>query len=158
MSVLVTYASATGSTVKVAERIAERLKQYIANVDCLPIREVSASSLSTYSAIIIGSAVQWFHWLSPARKFLHKHTAVLRTKPVWAFSVGFPGDESEAAQEEQSLGEEIRKDVPDLLAHKFFWGRWRRRDAGVFPRILLSLLAPQRLERYSDDRNWDEIE
>ncbi|KAF2094451.1 flavodoxin-like protein [Rhizodiscina lignyota] len=158
MSILVTYATSKGSTIGVAERLAEHLKLYASSVDCLPVRKVSATSLTKYSAIIVGSAVQMYEWLTPARNFIHDNEAVLKTKPVWAFSVGFPAEDAERVQQEGSLAEKIRKYVPDLKAHKFFYGRLRRRDLGVYWRLVLQCFAPQYVQRWGDERNWEEIE
>jgi menaquinone-dependent protoporphyrinogen oxidase len=158
MSILVAYATSTGSTVSVAERIAERLKPLATKVECLSVGDVSADTVSNSDAIIVGSGVQYYHWLKGAQKFVTQHAAVLQTKSVWAFSLGFPADEAELAQQEQLLGDKIREEVPDLKGHKFFWGRWRKRDAGIFNRVFLSIVAPQYVKRWGDDRNWEEID
>src|SRR5947209_4020285 len=99
MSVLVTYATAKGSTREIAERIAKRLETLV-TAECLPVNEVRTASTPSYSAIIVGSAIHVGSWLGPARHFIHSNAAALEAKPVWAFSVGMPPQEVDRANEE----------------------------------------------------------
>src|SRR5579871_2288781 len=117
MPILVTYATAKGSTSEIAERIASRLQTFVTPVDCIPIKEVEAAALPSYSAIIVGSAIHMASWLSPANHFIRNNEQVLKTKPVWAFSVGMPPQESDRLNEERMIEEKIRKHVPDLRGH-----------------------------------------
>lgn len=90
MKVLVTYASAHGSTRQIAEEIARRLAQDGLDADARSIDEVA--TLDPYDAVIIGSAVHNMAWLPPAASFVHRHAAILADRPVWLFSVSSVGD------------------------------------------------------------------
>jgi menaquinone-dependent protoporphyrinogen oxidase len=158
MSILIAYATATGSIVSVAERIAERLRQSFPTVDCKPVHDIPAASFTSYSAVIICSSVQYYKWLAPARHFVQDNAAVLKTKPVWAFSLGFPATEAERMEQEHLLGDKLREDVPNLQGHRFFYGRWRKQDVTFFAGLFLRFFAPQYLQRWGDERNWEEIE
>ena len=65
--ILVTYASRTGSTVGVAEAIGKTLIEGGAQVDVLPMKEVT--DLSAYRAVVAGSAIQAGHWLPEAMRY-----------------------------------------------------------------------------------------
>jgi menaquinone-dependent protoporphyrinogen oxidase len=83
--ILVTYATCTGSTVGVAEAIGKTLSEGGAQVEVLPMREVT--DLSPYRAVVAGSAVQGKHWLPVAVQFVQTHQAELSRKPFAAFLV-----------------------------------------------------------------------
>lgn len=158
MSVLVTFATAKGSTQEVAERIASRLKTYAAVVDCLPATRVEASALSNYSTIIVGSALHMGSWLDPAHSFIHSNAATLKTKPVWAFSVGMPATESARVDEERMMDREVRTDMPELRGHRLFQGRLYKKDLGWFLGAIWTCCVPKEMSKWGDERNWDDIE
>lgn len=83
--ILVTYASRTGSTAGVAEAIGKTLSEHGWLVDVLPMKKVS--DLSTYNAVVAGSAVQAQRWLPEALEFIQAHRAELKSKPFAAFQV-----------------------------------------------------------------------
>ena len=84
-SILVTYASRTGSTVGVAQRIGETLAQSEWKVDVRPMDEIT--NLSAYQAVVAGSAIRGRAWLPEAMQFMHKHQTALSQKPFAAFLV-----------------------------------------------------------------------
>jgi len=83
--ILVTYASRFGATAGVAEAIGKTLAEQGAQVDVLPMQEVS--DLSPYSAVVAGSAINGAAWLPEALTFVQTHCTVLRSKPFAAFLV-----------------------------------------------------------------------
>lgn len=83
--ILVTYASATGATVGVAEAIGKTLADAGEQVDVRPVQDVT--DLSPYSAVVAGSAVHAQEWLPEAVRFLHMHRAELAQKPFAMFTV-----------------------------------------------------------------------
>ena len=83
--ILVTYASRTGWTPGVAEEIGKTLLESGAQVDVLPMREVK--DLSTYDAVVAGSAINAGVWLPEAMEFMRAHQAELKQKPFAAFLV-----------------------------------------------------------------------
>jgi menaquinone-dependent protoporphyrinogen oxidase len=80
--VLVTYASAYGSTQEVAEAIADRLRAAYA-VDVRPLRE--ASDLSPYTAVVVGSGARKRGWMRVAMRWLAAHEQELAQLPVAYF-------------------------------------------------------------------------
>jgi menaquinone-dependent protoporphyrinogen oxidase len=83
--ILVTYASRTGATAGVAEAIGRTLAEHGAAVEVLPMREVR--DLSSYQAVVAGSAIQGKKWLPEAMQFVQAHQAELITKPCAIFLV-----------------------------------------------------------------------
>lgn len=83
--ILVTYASRTGSTVGVAQVIEETLAQNGFQIDVRPMDEIT--DLSTYQAVVAGSAIRGRAWLPEAIEFMRKHQVALSQKPFAAFLV-----------------------------------------------------------------------
>jgi menaquinone-dependent protoporphyrinogen oxidase len=89
--VLVAYASKHRSTAEIAQAIAEVLRQSPAlEVDIRSVEIVG--NVSTYDAVVLGSAVYAGQWQSVAAAFLRKHEAELARRPVWLFSSGPTGE------------------------------------------------------------------
>jgi menaquinone-dependent protoporphyrinogen oxidase len=84
-TILVTYATCTGSTAGVAQAIAETLRQSGAQVEVRLMSEVN--DLSPYAAVVAGSAIQSKQWLPEATLWLRAHRAELSQKPFAAFLV-----------------------------------------------------------------------
>lgn len=83
--ILVTYASRAGATTGVAEAIGQSLTDSGLDVDVRPMQEVH--DLSSYSAVVAGSAIQGGAWLPEAVQFLQKNRAALNQKRCAVFLV-----------------------------------------------------------------------
>jgi len=83
--ILITYASRGGSTVGVAEAIAETLMDADFNIEILPMQQVE--DVTSYDAVVAGSGIQAGQWLPEAIDFLWAHQANLETRPFAAFMV-----------------------------------------------------------------------
>ncbi len=83
--ILVTYASRSGSTREIAEAIGKTLTEKGTQVDLLPMQEVK--DLSSYQAVVVGSAMRASKWLPEAMQFVRSHAAELRQKPCATFTV-----------------------------------------------------------------------
>lgn len=88
MKILVSYASAAGSTRGVAERLAARLAARGHAIECDSIN--ARPDPAGFDVVVIGSAVHDQAWLPEAMRWLDTHRPALRNEPVWAFSVGVP--------------------------------------------------------------------
>ncbi|MGY1753390.1 flavodoxin domain-containing protein [Blastococcus sp. SYSU D01042] len=82
--VLVAYATASGSTGEIAERIGDRLR-VVADVEVQPVG--ADLDLDRFDAFVIGSAVHDMAWLPDAREFAGRLAGTLHGRPVWLFSV-----------------------------------------------------------------------
>lgn len=83
--ILVTYASRFGSTEGVAKAISQTLSENGLIVDVFPMRDVK--DLSSYQAVVAGSAINAGAWLPEATQFVETHRVELMTKPFAAFLV-----------------------------------------------------------------------
>jgi menaquinone-dependent protoporphyrinogen oxidase len=100
MSVLVTYGSRRGGTRGLAEMVAQGLREEGFTVDVVPAGAVPG--VERYDAVVVGGALYAFRWHRAARRFVKRHTARLRQRPVYFFSSG-PLD-----------GSASRKDIPPV--------------------------------------------
>ncbi len=89
-NILVTYSSKYGSTREIAGRIGEVLCQAGLQVDVLPVNGIH--DLSSYQAVILGSAIYIGKWQKEAVQFLQSHEQELAERPVWLFSSGPTGE------------------------------------------------------------------
>jgi menaquinone-dependent protoporphyrinogen oxidase len=83
--ILVTYASRAGSTAEIADAIGKTLAESGASVDILPMNEVN--DLSSYQAVVAGSAIRGSKWLPEAVQFMQTHRTDLSKKRVVEFTV-----------------------------------------------------------------------
>ena len=83
--ILVTYTSRNGSTAGVAEAIGNTLTETGLQVDVLLTPEVK--DLTSYRAVVAGSAIQAAQWLPEAMQFIQTHRAELAKKRFAAFLV-----------------------------------------------------------------------
>ena len=84
-TILVTYASRAGSTAEIAETIGKTLCEGGAQVDVMPMNVVM--DLSTYRAVVAGSAIRGSKWLPEAIQFTQTHQSTLNQRPFAMFTV-----------------------------------------------------------------------
>lgn len=156
--ILVTYASRTGTTAEVAEAIRNALKESGAEVDVLPMQEVT--DVSPYHAVIAGSAIRAGKWLPEAVQFVRAHQSMLRHKPFAMYTVCITLAMSDTEQYQKAVSAwtaPVRAIVPplsegffagmiDFKKLPFNWETLKLRATvalGIFPR--------------GDRRNWNAI-
>lgn len=84
--VLVAFATKMGSTEEIADVIAEELRGAGVSVDVFPAD--SAPDPAGYRAVVVGSAIYLRRWRRAALRYLRRHRAALRNRPVWLFQSG----------------------------------------------------------------------
>lgn len=82
--VLVVYATKSGCTGGIAERIGEVLGQIGLTAEVTPAQD--RPDPSAYDAVIVGSGVRAGLWHASAKQWLIGHAAVLREKPTALFT------------------------------------------------------------------------
>jgi len=88
--VLVAYATKYDATAEIAEKIGEVLRQAGLRTDVLEVDDVD--DLSSYRAVVLGSAVYIGKWRKEAVRFLKANEKTLAERPVWLFSSGPAGE------------------------------------------------------------------
>lgn len=151
MAILVAYGGKHGATQSVAERIAQVLRESGRDVELRVVREVT--HLDDYEAVVLGSAVYFGSWMKDVMTFARRNQAALARLPVYLFSVGPLGSDTN-----QSLPDP--KEIAELSAavhprdHHIFFGVLERSRLSFAERLVASAVkAPE-----GDFRDWDEIE
>jgi menaquinone-dependent protoporphyrinogen oxidase len=152
--ILVTYATAAGSTSGVAERIAGTLQAAGADVACRPAGP--DADLRSFGAFVVGSAVHNMAWLQPALDLLVRVDETGR--PVWCFSVGGiqPRGRVTRAMTDREL-QRIAQSFPRSLAlrdHRMFGGIIDMRHTPLWGRLFFRATGG----RPGDHRDWASIQ
>lgn len=152
--VLVTYDSKHGSTEEIASKITDVLQEARLEVDLSPVNEVR--DLSSYRAVIMGSAVYMGQWRKNAATFLKKHQEELADLDVWLFSSG-PTGEGEPSQilEGWTFPESLKPVADRIKPHQtaLFHGELNREDLSFLEKFAVDKVeAP-----IGDFRNWEKI-
>lgn len=95
MRVLITWGSKRGGTEGIARMLGDAFRAQGIDVDLVPAAQSSRVSWEKIDAVIVGGALYANRWHGAARRFVGRHRAKLRQRPVWFFSSG-PLDDSAA--------------------------------------------------------------
>ncbi len=149
MRVLVGWASRHGATQEVADVVADELRA--AGHEVRSVEISSVTSIDSYEAIVLGSAVYMTQWVDVMRRFVAQHSSELKNKPVWAFSVGLSGVPGGTLQDPIRVGPVLLKISP--IEHRTFAGRLRPRELSLRERSIARLGGAVE----GDFRNWSQI-
>ncbi|MET1153306.1 flavodoxin domain-containing protein [Arthrobacter sp.] len=106
MRVLISHASAHGSTREIAQRIAAVLEQEGLTVDVLPLSRLGVPD--GYDAAVLSSAIHQQSWLPEAMAFVQRQANELVARPVWLFSVGMSASLPRALRTSASRAQDRR--------------------------------------------------
>ncbi|WP_166027332.1 flavodoxin domain-containing protein [Streptomyces chilikensis] len=154
--VLIAHATAHGSTLGIAERVADILRRRGAQVEVRPCDDVA--DVHPYDAVVLGSAVHDMAWLPEALDLVRRERDALREHPVWIFSVGMPGAlrgpwKLLAGREEPKVaGPALRELRP--RDHRLFSGVIRPEHLPPGGRVSLRAMGL----RYGDHRDWEAVD
>ena len=148
--VLVAYASKHGSTFEIAQAITDELRRHGLAVDCTPAAAVR--EISSYDAVVIGSAVYMKRWQPDAKRLLHRHHDELAARPLWIFSSGPFGEHPNAdwAEPPRVVREATKLGARDRAV---FGGRLPTEPKGFIEKAMVRDTPPE----FADLRDWDEI-
>jgi menaquinone-dependent protoporphyrinogen oxidase len=152
--VLVTYATAAGSTTGIAERIAETIRASGAEVTCRP----AGPDLDprAFDAFVVGSAVHDMAWLAPALEALPRLQETGR--PVWCFSVGGiqPRGRINRAMTDRELRRVARAFPPSFVprGQRMFGGIIDLEHTPLWGRLFFRAMGG----RAGDHRDWAAVE
>src|SRR3970040_350267 len=149
MQVLVSTASKHGSTADIGRSIVDVLTGEGIEARILAPEEVT--SLDSYDAIILGSAVYAGRWMKPMRELVDRFEVELAGRPVWLFSSGPIGDPSQPEEDPVDVASIMEKTA--ARDHLLFAGKIDREELNFGERAHVNALkAPE-----GDFRDWDEL-
>jgi menaquinone-dependent protoporphyrinogen oxidase len=156
MRILVTAASRHGSTLEIAERIAENLRESVRAGDPAGLTRTDVvfapvddtGPVGRYDAAIIGSALYLGRWLRPARRFVETNVQALSAMPTWIFTSGPVGEQPRPAK---LIGDATKmENLIGTHGHQVFPGRLVRKDLNPLERAFVAAVrAPE-----GDFRDW----
>jgi menaquinone-dependent protoporphyrinogen oxidase len=105
-SILIGFATRTGSTQEVAEAIAAALREDGLSAICQPMHQVR--TLEGYGAVVLGAPLYMFRWHKDAKSFLSRHQQALLKPPAAVFALGpFHADAKEFQDARAQLDKEL---------------------------------------------------
>ncbi|MBN2472041.1 MAG: flavodoxin domain-containing protein [Anaerolineae bacterium] len=151
-SVLVTYASKSGSTAEVAEFMGEALREAGASVDVKPVK--TAHEMQGYDLVFVGSAIRVGKWLGEAVQFVEEHKTDLAKQPTAFFTVCLTMQENtpEKRAEVQAYLDPVRE-IFTPQAEEFFAGVAQMERLGFIERMAMKAIKPP----LGDFRDWAAI-
>lgn len=151
--VLVGYATKTGSTAGVAQRIGEVLGERGFEVDVRPM--IETKSLDDYDRVVLGSAVNGGTWLPEAVEFVESQAKTLKVVPVAAFCVHImnAGDGEKETAKRLAYLDKVRS-VVRPVDEGFFLGKGPDEDANFVMKWAFRAFGGA---GEGDCRDWDEI-
>jgi menaquinone-dependent protoporphyrinogen oxidase len=152
-SILVAYATRSGSTQEVAEAMAAALRDEGLHVDCQPLR--STRTVAGYRMVVLGAPLFMFKWHKDASAFLSRHRRALEKLPVAAFALGpFHDEEKEWQEVRNQFDKELAK-LPWFapVAREVFGGKFDPTKL----RFPMNLIPALKKMPASDVRNWEQI-
>jgi menaquinone-dependent protoporphyrinogen oxidase len=153
--ILVTYATAAGSTAEVAQAIGEAISGDDGAADVRKVKEVK--DLSPYRAVIVGSGVRRGRVYRAALAFLKQHRVALSRMPVAYFIVCMSAkdDTEEGRAQVAFYVEQMRTKAPRVqpVDVGLFAGKMDFKTLSMPSRLIIEALKGEE----GDFRDWDAI-
>lgn len=154
--ILVTFATRTGSTIGVAQAVADVLKLGDARVDVVPVRHTH--EISHYNAVIIGSSIRMGRWLPEAVEFCAEHAAELNKIPTAIFTVHLLNrDNSEMSRKARQAYTAPVREILTPTAEVFFNGKMDYTKLNFLERVMAKSMATSYNTPQGDYRDWEAI-
>lgn len=150
--VLVTYATKSGSTFEVAEKIGHVIKEKGYEVDVFPVK--GAEEVKYYDAIIVGSGIRAGRLYSDVIDFVKRHRNELMNIPIAYFinSLTMSVETEKNRATAEGYLDPLKKIVsPKEIA--VFAGRLHMKKIPPHLRLLLKMMKVKE----GDYRKWDQI-
>jgi menaquinone-dependent protoporphyrinogen oxidase len=155
-NILVTYATAAGSTGEVAEAVGDALRTEGATVEVRRARDVA--DLSGYDAVVLGTGVRAGNTYAEAASFLERHQQALLKVPMACFVVCLTMKERSEENCRQAEGylDALCAKAPGLqpVDRGLFGGSL---DYQKLPKLLGLIMKVVKKEPAGDYRDWETI-
>lgn len=153
-SILIAYATKYGATAEIAEKIGQVLRQAGLKADVQPADRVT--DVTSYSAVVLGSAVYAGQWRGEAAKLLEANEQQLADRVVWFFSSGPTGAGDPSALMKGFRFPEAQQPIADRIKPRdiaFFHGNIDMKKLNFAEKVLVKgIKAPT-----GDFRDWAAI-
>lgn len=150
--ILVVYASRCGSTAEIAAEIGKTLCQSGAAADVQSVKD--PVDLSTYQAVVIGSAVRFGAWLPEAVKFVETNAAALKGMPLAYFAAHLMNQgEGEPERKARLAYLDAARKLAAPQAEAFFTGVGDMSKVSFLERMIGRMVKTPE----GDFRSWDQI-
>jgi menaquinone-dependent protoporphyrinogen oxidase len=152
--ILVTYATKYGATAEIAEKISQVMGDKGFQIDVLHVKDVN--DLTTYTAVVLGSAVYILRWRREAVRFLKTNEKLLTERPVWIFSSGPTEEEgAESPMKDWRFPKGLQPVIERIKPRdiKVFRGNVDTKKLNLIEKLMIRMVkAP-----VGDFRDWDAI-
>lgn len=153
--ILVAYATKHHSTAEIASAIADELKKFSQlQVDIERIEDVK--NVTSYEAVVLGSAVYMGQWRDEAASFLKRHEQELAERAVWLFSSGPIGEgDPKTLMKGWVFPEGLRLFADNIRPRDIalFHGKLERDWLSIFEKTAIKFVGAQT----GDSRDWNMI-
>ncbi len=152
-TILVTFATKTGCTRGVADKIGEVLRD--AGADVRVVSAAEAPDPGGYDAVVVGSGVRAGHWHRQATRLVEAHAETLAGRPLALFTVclTMAGGPDKADEVRAYTAPMLEKTGLTPVSHGLFAGWFEPDRFGLVGRtILKKMKAPE-----GDHRDWEAI-
>lgn len=127
--VLVLYASKTGQTAKIAERMAQQVRDKGHNVDCLEVGRLPHDfNLDAYDRMLIGAPIRMMKFPRPVARFVRRNRETLVAHKAGFFAVCMAAAASNP---------DTRKDLEKWVRSFISETGWQPAKLGVFAGALM---------------------
>jgi menaquinone-dependent protoporphyrinogen oxidase len=156
---LVAYSGEFGSTAEIARAISDILRDQNVLVDVKSVTQVE--NVTSYDAVIVGSAIQYDRWMPQATRFVERHASMLKGVPVAFFfsclTLSRKNEQSE--RQAQGYADKLRSDFSALhpLSVAGFAGVLDYSKFTIYVRPLARLMFAVLGVSEGDHREWDVI-
>ena len=155
MTVLVAAATRHGATGEIADRIGADLVERGLEVAVKRPRDVT--DVSSYDAVVLGSAIYFGNWMKEARTFLDAHAGELALRPTWLFASGSITGDPPVADDPNALRPSLAETLVTATharEHKLFAGKLDSSRLGLPERLPVRMARG----REGDWRDWHEVD
>ena len=158
-SVLIAYASESGSTAEVAQAIGDTLCGKGYTVETKWIKTVK--SINDYDAVIIGSPIIYENWMPEVREFVENNKEILKNMPVAYFitCMALSGNKEGGMQQAIEYSDKLCTLVPQIKPVNVgrFAGRLDYSKIPFFKRVLVKGAMAIHDVKEGDYRDWNAI-
>jgi len=152
MKALVVYGTKSGCTAGIAEKIGETLSGQGFMVRVAPVQDAGAAE--EYDAVVIGSGVRAGNWHEPARSWVKKNAATLKSMPVAFYTCGLMIQDSSKTAEVLSYTDALIEETGVTPVDIGLFAGWNEpKQFSFVERSIMKLMkAPS-----GDFRDWNVV-